>query len=231
MHSSELAPSIRVLAPDRIEAKIDYAALIDAVKQVIAASKGSMVQDQPDQGFIEARFKSFMTFAGIRVRWQFLQLNSGEIGVEAIGQLLDAIDTFGTATKKAHEQVGALIEHLQEHQDATVQVAIAPSVSAPPRAISQPPHQRAAAPSYAHPAARSHSGMATWAFVCGLFGILTFGPIPGLLGIIFGAVARSNMYKSQNFDGRGMATAGLVLGILSTLLGGLLAWIFILSSG
>lgn len=230
MHSSELAPTIRVLALDKIEAKIDYAVLIDAVKQVTAASKGSIVQEQPDQGFIEARFKSFMTFAGIRVRWQFLQLDSGEIGVEAIGQLLDAIDTFGAATKKAHEQVGALIEHLQEHQGATVQVPAAPLVSAPPRAISQPPHQRPVAPAYAHPAARSHSGMATWAFVCGLLGILTFGPIPGLLGIVFGAVARSNMYKSQNFDGRGMATAGLVLGIISTLLGGLLAWIFILAN-
>jgi hypothetical protein len=123
MHSVEIAPSIRVLAPDKIEAKIDYAALIDAVKQITATSKGTIVQEQLDQGFIEVRFKHFMNVAGLRVRWQFLQLDSGEISVEAIGKLLDAIDTFGTATKKAHEQVGALIEHLQEHQGATVQVA------------------------------------------------------------------------------------------------------------
>ena len=200
------------------------------MKLVTTVSKGSIVQEQPDHGIIEARFKHFMNVAGLRVRWQFLQLDSGEIGVEAIGQFLDAIDTFGTATKKAHEQVSALIDHLQEHQGATVDVPSARPASAPPRAMSSPPHQASSARSYAHPAARSHSGMATWAFVCGLLGILTFGPIPGLLGIIFGAVARSNMFKSQNFDGRGMATASLVLGILSTVLGGVLAWILFLSS-
>jgi|GEM_PF-5135298 len=39
-------------------------------------------------------------------------------------------------------------------------------------------------------------------------------PLFPILGIVFGVCARSSMKRTQNFDGWGMATAGVVLGII-----------------
>jgi hypothetical protein len=67
--------------------------------------------------------------------------------------------------------------------------------------------------------------MAVAALVCGIIGIVA-GWLPGvnyfalvlaILGIVFGAVAR----KSAAPDKMGMATAGLVLGIIGTVCAGI----------
>ena len=48
-----------------------------------------------------------------------------------------------------------------------------------------------------------------------------------ILAIVFGCCARSSMKRTGNYDGSGMATAGIVLGILGLLLGvvGTLIWL------
>jgi uncharacterized membrane protein len=55
--------------------------------------------------------------------------------------------------------------------------------------------------------------MAIAALVCGIAGFLCL--IPGVLGIIFGFVAKSQIRQSNGTQtGDGMATAGIVLGIV-----------------
>jgi hypothetical protein len=53
--------------------------------------------------------------------------------------------------------------------------------------------------------------------VLGILSLFTccFGIGFGIVAIVFGAVASNGMNKSRNFEGRGMATAGLVMGVLS----------------
>lgn len=51
-------------------------------------------------------------------------------------------------------------------------------------------------------------GLAIAGMVCGIVSFFCFGFITGLLGVIFGAVAKSKGCKS------GMATAGIVCGVL-----------------
>ncbi len=71
----------------------------------------------------------------------------------------------------------------------------------------------------------SSNGMAIAALVCGILGIVgSFIPIVGyftfilaILGIVFGVKAR----KVASDDKRGLATAGLVLGIIGTVFGAL----------
>jgi hypothetical protein len=63
---------------------------------------------------------------------------------------------------------------------------------------------------------QSYKGLATGSMVCALVGILVAPPILGIIAIILGAVARNNMRISNNPDGRGMATAGLIIGALET---------------
>jgi ABC-type phosphate transport system permease subunit len=51
------------------------------------------------------------------------------------------------------------------------------------------------------------------ALVCGLLGVLCF--IPAVLAVVFGVRARNRIDQSNGqLTGRGMATAGLVLGII-----------------
>ena len=61
---------------------------------------------------------------------------------------------------------------------------------------------------------KSYRGTAVAGFVCSLLGIFLVGLILGLIGLILAASASSGMARSGNNDGRGLATAGIVLGII-----------------
>jgi len=68
------------------------------------------------------------------------------------------------------------------------------------------------------------SGMAIAALIMGIIGFLFFGLL-SILAIIFGAIGLSQTGKDPTLKGRGMATAGLVLGIIA-IAGWVLALIF-----
>lgn len=58
-----------------------------------------------------------------------------------------------------------------------------------------------------------NNGMAIAALVCGIVGFLCL--IPGILGIVFGFMAKSQIRQSNGTQrGDGMATAGIVLGCI-----------------
>jgi Domain of unknown function (DUF4190) len=58
-----------------------------------------------------------------------------------------------------------------------------------------------------------NNGMAIAALVCGIAGFLCL--IPGVLGIVFGFMAKSQIRQSNGAQtGDGMATAGIVLGFI-----------------
>ena len=57
------------------------------------------------------------------------------------------------------------------------------------------------------------NGLAIAALICGICGFLLF--IPGILGIIFGFIARSQIRKSNGQQkGSGMALAGIIVGFV-----------------
>jgi uncharacterized membrane protein len=56
-------------------------------------------------------------------------------------------------------------------------------------------------------------------FICGILGLL-IPLIPSILAIIFSAMAMSKTGKEKEYSGQGYAIAGLVLGILMTILVG-----------
>ena len=80
--------------------------------------------------------------------------------------------------------------------------------------------QATVTPNYGAPEPEKGKGMAIASLVLGIVSFFCFPVITGTLGIIFGAVAKSQGSK------RGMATAGIVCGIL-----GLIAWIIMLAAG
>jgi len=58
------------------------------------------------------------------------------------------------------------------------------------------------------------SGMAIAALIMGILGLIAFGPL-AILAIIFGAIGIGQANKDPNVKGKGMAVAGLVLGIIA----------------
>lgn len=80
--------------------------------------------------------------------------------------------------------------------------ALTPTAAAPTPAYGAP------APTPVAPVAEPGKGLAIASLVCGIVSFFCFGFILGILAVIFGGVA-----KSKGFTG-GMATAGIVLGII-----------------
>lgn len=79
------------------------------------------------------------------------------------------------------------------------------------------------------------SGAAIASLVLGILSPLFcyLGFVPGIAAIVFGAVARNQISKSPNLPGRGLATAGLILGILGSafwILADIAAIVFIMNA-
>ena len=70
------------------------------------------------------------------------------------------------------------------------------------------------------PAQQGTSGMAVASLVCSLVGFVLCG-VPAILGVIFGGIALGQT-KDNVRRGRGLALAGLIIGILVVLLWGAL---------
>ena len=80
-----------------------------------------------------------------------------------------------------------------------------------------------------------NSGMGIAGFVLSLVGLIVFCfwwfQIPGLLGVIFSVIGRKQIAESNGrLTGRGLATAGLIIGIVSLALCALL-WVLIATKG
>jgi hypothetical protein len=65
-----------------------------------------------------------------------------------------------------------------------------------------------------YPQPRQNNGMAIASLVCGIAGLFLFGVVLGPLAVIFGALGLSR--ANRGASGRGMAIAGLVLGLIAT---------------
>jgi hypothetical protein len=73
-------------------------------------------------------------------------------------------------------------------------------------------------------AGSSMNGMAIAGFVCSMVGLILFGIILGLLAIILSAIGLHRINQDPiNWDGKGLAIAGIIIGILD-----IVGWIFLL---
>jgi uncharacterized protein YqgC (DUF456 family) len=76
---------------------------------------------------------------------------------------------------------------------------------------------------------QNYKGMAIGSLVCAIVGIFIIQPILGTIAIVLGAVARGKMRTANNLDGRGLATAGLVIGIIDVVIS-IIVIVIVLSS-
>ena len=105
----------------------------------------------------------------------------------------------------------------------------APPIQAPPPATPVPPPTMATPvpPAYSaqpvpfntqgtptNPAGSCNSGMASASLVLAIFGLFCGGLIFGILAIVFASIAHGGMRRCGNIEGKGMATAGLIIEIV-----------------
>ena len=83
----------------------------------------------------------------------------------------------------------------------------------------QPPGTPGAAGAYSMPPQRQTSGSAVASLICGILGCVPF--ITGLLAVILGIMGMRTT-RDPKYTGRGMAIAGIILGIISLLFWGFL---------
>jgi predicted RNA-binding Zn-ribbon protein involved in translation (DUF1610 family) len=78
---------------------------------------------------------------------------------------------------------------------------------------------------------QSYNGFAITSMILGIVSLFTlcFGIVFGIVAIIFSVIASQGMNRTRNFEGKGMATAGMVMGLLSSV-GYTLLYIFILAN-
>jgi hypothetical protein len=87
-----------------------------------------------------------------------------------------------------------------------------PQPTPPPQPYTQPGYGPAPAyQPYGYPQARSFNGLAIGSLIASLVGLATCG-VGSIVGIILGVVAL-NQVKQRNQDGRGMALAGIWVGV------------------
>jgi hypothetical protein len=90
-----------------------------------------------------------------------------------------------------------------------------PGYHVPPDQVRLPPAPRDAQPPQTSPLAIASLALAVLGFVCAMFFVL------GIAAVITGLRARKQIEGSQGrLQGQGMATAGLVLGVLSIVVAG-----------
>lgn len=74
---------------------------------------------------------------------------------------------------------------------------------------------------------KSYKGLAITSLVLALVGLVVFGLILDPIAVVLGLIARHKMRSANNDDGRGVALAGIILGILGTVVPLVLVIIFI----
>jgi hypothetical protein len=71
------------------------------------------------------------------------------------------------------------------------------------------------------------SGRAIASLVLGIVSLFLFGVIAGVLAIVFGVQARKETQRDPTVGGRGLATAGMILGIIGVVLWAIIILILI----
>jgi uncharacterized protein DUF4190 len=75
----------------------------------------------------------------------------------------------------------------------------------------------------------SAKNQAILAFVLSLLAVTIFGAITGIPAAILSGFARKKMNETKNFEGKDLATAALVIGVIGSIAGSVVGWIVLLS--
>lgn len=153
----------------------------------------------------------------------------GPVSMDVVRQLITSGQLLGQdlAWREGMNQwqpvhsIPELTSHLPT-QAPPVQGTLPPASPVPPPTMATPvqpnysaqptPFNSSGTPT--NPKGSCQSGMASASLVMAIFGLFCGRLVFGILAIVFASVAHGGMRRCGNFEGKGMATAGLIIGIV-----------------
>ncbi|MCU0306857.1 MAG: DUF4190 domain-containing protein [Thermoleophilia bacterium] len=105
-----------------------------------------------------------------------------------------------------------------------------PGLPPPPAPGAGPAGARAGVPDLVAVATRPTSGKAVAALTCGICGLVIVPFVPSIVAIALALAARADLRREPRLEGDGMATAGLVTGIVGTVLWGALILVAVIAA-
>jgi DNA-directed RNA polymerase subunit RPC12/RpoP len=169
-----------------------------------------------EQGLISGVCAPSFSKAGVTVT-SVLKTEGAQTRLEISSTVIGVADITGECDLKVKQISQRIIELSQIRNNISKMTPM--NVRTPLTSPAQQPHP------YINSSRRSHSGSAVTGFVFSLVGLFPLIMIGSIVGIICSSVALHGMSKSTNKQGEGLATAGLVIGIV-----GFIGWSGIFSN-
>ena len=211
----------------------DYAQIFELVERALRECDTTVKERSTDKGLLRGKCKYGLNPFGITVTATFYDASpSTRVDVEAT--LTDAFDTFGACKKKVAQVSERIVEITSSGIRAPVFAAVQPEASfdflggsQAGESLGGPPFNPAGStsrpPSYTQRAGVSYRGKAMIGFWLSIGGIF-FGPV-AIAGLIMSSVALNGMSTSTNQEGKGLAIAGAVIGLIASI-----GWILLVMS-
>jgi hypothetical protein len=211
----------------------DYAQIFQLVERALRECDTTVKERSADKGLIRGKCKYGLNPFGITITATFYDASpSTRVDVEAT--LTDAFDTFGACKKKVAQISERIVEIASSGIRAPMSAAVQPEASfdflggaqaaeSPGGFAFNPAGSTSRPPSYTQRAGVSYRGKAMTGFWLSIGGIFV-GPV-AIAGLIMSSVALNGMSTSTNQEGKGLAIAGAVIGLIATI-----GWILLVMS-
>ncbi len=210
-----------------------YAQIFQLVERALRECDTTVKERSTDKGLLRGKCKYGLNPFGITVTATFYDASpSTRVDVEAT--LSDAFDTFNACKKKVLQISDRIIEIASSGIRAPSSAAVQPEASVDFLGRAQageslgglalnPAGSTSRPPSYTQRAGVSYRGKAMTGFWLSIGGIFV-GPV-AIAGLIMSSVALNGMSTSTNQEGKGLAIAGAVIGLIATI-----GWILLVMS-
>jgi hypothetical protein len=211
----------------------DYTRIFQVVEQAVRECGGTVKERSAEKGLLQCKCKYGLNPFGITVTATFYDASpSTRVDIEA--NLTDAFDTFGACKKKVAQISERIVEIASSLAGTTLPVTVGPQgnfdflgdaqgggasggfVFSPAASASRPP-------SYTQRAGVSYRGKAMTGFWLSIAGVF-IGPV-AIAGLVMSSVALNGMATSTNQEGKGLAIAGAIIGLVATI-----GWVLLLMS-
>ena len=233
MGHAGLAMAVNVVGAGKFAFTGDYSRVFQLVEQALSECGTTIKERSAEQGLIRGKCKYGLNPFGITVTATFYDASPNtRVDVEAT--LTDAFDTFGACKKKVAQISERIVENGSSGIRAPMSTAVHPEASFDFLGGSQageslgglafnPAGSTSRPPSYTQRAGVSYRGKAMTGFWLSIGGIFV-GPV-AIAGLIMSSVALNGMSTSTNQEGKGLAIAGAVIGLIATI-----GWILLVMS-
>ncbi len=211
----------------------DYAQIFQLVERALRECDTTVKERSTDKGLLRGKCKYGLNPFGITVTATFYDASpSTRVDVEAT--LTDAFDTFGACKKKVAQISERIVEIASSGIRTSMSAAVHPEASFDFLGGAQageslgglafnPAGSTSRPPSYTQRAGVSYRGKAMTGFWLSIGGIFV-GPV-AIAGLIMSSVALNGMSTSTNQEGKGLAIAGAVIGLIATI-----GWVLLVMS-